>query len=61
MDITLKINDDVSKDELSYILRRLCRNIEVSGLRSFKERVFDSNGDPVGKAEIKFVSPKENK
>ena len=52
--ITLKINDDVPADEVSYILRRLSHDIDISGISSYcgkkrsGVRVFDSNGDPVG-------------
>ena len=52
--IILEINDDVPVNEVSYILRHLARDIEVSGISSYcgrkrsVVRVFDSNGDPVG-------------
>ena len=54
LDITLKINDDVPANEVSYILRQLARDTEVSGISFYcgkkrsGVRVFDSNGEPVG-------------
>ena len=57
--IILKINDDVPADEVSYILRQLARDIDISGISSYcgrkrsVVRVFDSNGDPVGTVSFK--------
>ena len=57
--IILKINDDIPADEVSYILRQLARDIDISGISSYcgrkrsVVRVFDSNGDPVGTVSFK--------
>lgn len=65
MFIILKIDDDVPADEVSYILRRLVRDIDktgfppsYSGRKRSGVRVFDSNGDPAGTVSFK---PRENK
>ena len=56
--IILKIKNDVPVNEVSYILRQLARDIEVSGISFYcgkkrsGVRVFDSNGDPVGTASF---------
>ena len=58
--IILKINNDVPVNEVSYILRQLARDIEVSGISVYcgkkrsGVRVFDSNGDSVGTVSFKI-------
>lgn len=52
MTILITIDDNVSNDEISYILRRLARSVGINGLPSSINRIFDSNGDPVGTVEI---------
>lgn len=58
LDITLKINDDVPTAEVSYILRQLSHDIDISGISFYCGRkrsivrIFDSNGDPAGTASF---------
>ena len=58
LDITLKINDDVPTTEVSYILRQLAHDIDISGISFYcgrkrsGVRVFDSNGDLAGTASF---------
>ncbi len=57
MKISITINDNIPNDEISYILSELSRSVEISGLPSTVNRVFDSNGDPVGTVEVSSIVP----
>ena len=54
MIIKIEIDADVPDDEVLYILNQLQRSFVVSGIHSVNIRIFNSAGDPVGRAEIKL-------